>query len=303
MKKFMKNLVILLVLVIGSMILFFMILPSDENNIYGSLYDKHKYLEESEKENIILIGGSNVLMGIDSELMEDELDYNVTNMGINAGIGLRFMLNDIKTYIKSDDIVVIASEYAHYVGSLNGESALLFLLKQVPSAFKNITFEQLPVLIEGMPYFLRGQLAGILKGMEADSIQNRSNLNENGDLISHLHLDSKDITVSKSTFGNIDSEVFEILNDFSDYAKSKGARVVLTYPSLHESTFDNWVEGIEELDSLIREKTDIEIISDYNNYRFSKDEIFDTVYHLNGKGRQRRTEQLIKDLKQYLNKS
>lgn len=303
MIKFMRNLIIVLVLVIASMIVFFMVLPSDENNIFGSLDDKHDYLIESNQKNIILIGGSSLLMGIDSQMMEDELDYRVTNMGIHAGLGLKFMLSDIKSYIKSGDIVVIAAEYSHYTGKLNGESALLNLFKQVPSAFKNISFEQIPILLGGIPEFLRGQLAGILKGMEADPILNRSNLNENGDLISHLDLGSKDITVSKSTLGNIDNEVIEVLNDFSNYVKSKGAKVVLTYPSLHEDAFDNWIQDIAMLDSLIKEKTDIEIISDYNNYRFWKDEIFDTIYHLNGRGRQRRTEQLIKDLKQYLNQS
>ena len=42
------------------------------------------------------------------------------------------------------------------------------------------------------------------------------------------------------------------------------------------------------------------MISNPNNYKFTKEEIFDTVYHLNGIGRQRRTEQLIEDLKKYL---
>ena len=88
-------------------------------NLYSSLNNKHKYIEMSSKNNIIVIGDLNVLMGIDSELMEEELDYNVVNMGINAGIGLRFMINDIKDYIKRGDIIVICSKYAHYTGKLN----------------------------------------------------------------------------------------------------------------------------------------------------------------------------------------
>ena len=135
MKKFIKKLVILSLLVIISISAFLIFLPSDESNIYGSLYDKHKYIEESNKKNIIILGGSNILMGIDSELMENKLsEYNVVNIGINAGIGLRFLINDIKSYIKEGDIVVIGAEYSNYVGLLNGESALLFLLKQVPEA-------------------------------------------------------------------------------------------------------------------------------------------------------------------------
>lgn len=301
MKKFIKKLVILSLLVVISISAFLIFLPSDESNIYGSLYDKHKYIEESNKKNIIILGGSNILMGIDSELMEEELsEYNVVNMGINAGIGLRFLINDIKSYIKEGDIIVIGAEYSNYVGLLNGESALLFLLKQVPEAVQSISMEQIPILIDGMPYFLRGQLAGILKGMKADDIQNRNNINENGDLISHLDMPGVDVGISNSKFGTIDYEVFELLNEFDEYATSKGANVVLSYPSLYDKEFDNWKEDISELDKLLKEKTTIDVISDYNNYKFAKEEIFDTMYHLNRQGRQRRTEQLIEDLKEYI---
>ena len=34
---------------------------------------------------------------------------------------------------------------------------------------------------------------------------------------------------------------------------------------------------------------------------FSKNEIYDSIYHLNGAGRERRTKQLIDDLNQYIN--
>lgn len=300
MKRFIKNLTILFLLISISMITFLLILPSDENNIYGSLNDKHQYIEKSDKNNIIILGGSNVLMGIDSELIEKRLDYSVANMGINAGIGLKFLINDIKPYIKEGDIVVIAAEYSNYVGQLNGDSALLFLFKQVPNAMKSIAVEQIPRLLQGVPYFLRGQLAGILKGMEADELHNRDNLNKNGDLISHLKLEGVDVEAGNSSFGNIDYEVFEVLNEFDTYAKSKGVKVVLSWPSLYDEVFNNWSEGINELNELVKEETTVDVISDFNDYKFTKEEIFDTIYHLNEIGRQRRTEQLIEDLKKYL---
>lgn len=300
MKKFLRNISVILILVISSIAVFLTFLPVNEDNIYSSLNDKHKYIEMSPKNNIIVIGGSNVLMGIDSELMEEELDYNVVNMGINAGIGLRFMINDIKDYIKRGDIIVICSEYAHYTGKLNGESALLFLLKQIPSELKYISTENIPVMIEGFPYFLRSQVAGILKGMEVDPIQNRKNLNKNGDLIGHINISGFNVNFTKSNFGDIDNEVFDVLNEFYDYTKKLGADVVISYPSIFDEVFYSWKNDIKNLDKLLRENTNIEIISDYNNYKFTNNEMFDSIYHLNGQGRKHRTEQLIEDLKMYL---
>lgn len=300
MKKFLINISVILISVIISIVMFLIFLPVNEDNIYSSLNDKHKYIEVSSKNNIIIIGGSNVLMGIDSELMEDKLDYNIVNMGINAGIGLRFMINDIKHYIKKGDIIVICSEYAHYTGKLNGESALLFLLKQIPSEFKYISKENIPAIIDGFPYFLRSQLAGILKGMEVDSLQNRKSLNKNGDIISHINISESNFSFTNSNFGDIDNEVFGVLNEFYEYTKNIGTDVVISYPSIFDEVFYNWKDDIENLDKLLRENTNIDIISDYNNYKFTNNEMFDSIYHLNGEGRKNRTEQLIKDLKDYL---
>lgn len=301
MRELVKKITVILIIISIFMVTFLISLPVDNNNIYESLLDKHSYIVESEEKNIIIIGGSNVLMGIDSELIEENLEYKVVNMGINAGLGLRFMLNDIKNYIKEGDIVVIASEYAHYFGKLNGESALLFLFKQLPSEVKYISKEQIPILIESIPYFIRCQITGIIKGMEADEIQNRQQLNKNGDLISHLDKKSIEITGWSKKIGNIELDTFNVLNKFNMYAKSKGARVVISYPSLYDEVYYDWKEGIQELDTLLRNETDIPVISDYNNYKFSKNEMYDSIYHLNGVGRERRTKQLIDDLNQYIN--
>ena len=83
MRELVKKITVILIIISIFMVTFLISLPVDNNNIYESLLDKHSYIVESEEKNIIIIGGSNVLMGIDSELIEENLEYKVVNMGIN----------------------------------------------------------------------------------------------------------------------------------------------------------------------------------------------------------------------------
>ncbi len=76
--------------------------------------DKHEALETTAPPRIILVGGSNVAFGIDSEKMENELHLSVVNTGLHAGIGLPYMLNDVKPYLKEGDTIIIIPEYSQF---------------------------------------------------------------------------------------------------------------------------------------------------------------------------------------------
>lgn len=72
---------------------------------------------------IIFVGGSNLAFGLDSQRIKDSLNINVINYGLHAGIGLKYMVDDISTYARKGDIIVFAPEYSHfYSGLAYGES-------------------------------------------------------------------------------------------------------------------------------------------------------------------------------------
>ena len=48
---------------------------------------------------------------MDSKLVESELKMPVVNLGLHAGLGLEFILNEISSQMKSGDEVVISLEY------------------------------------------------------------------------------------------------------------------------------------------------------------------------------------------------
>src|SRR4026209_2444686 len=84
--------------------------------------DKHNLLDKQLSPRIIFVGGSNVAQGIDSNAVQQSLGLNPVNMGLDAGLGLDFMLNEVKDSVRTGDVIVIAPEYEHFEWSHHGGS-------------------------------------------------------------------------------------------------------------------------------------------------------------------------------------
>lgn len=76
--------------------------------------------------------------------------------------------------------------------------------------------------------------------------------------------------------------------------------VYMSYPSLYDEQYEMWKNDISNLINKFNEELNIPIISEVDDYVFNSEEIFDTVYHLNGSGIKRRSETLVKDLNKVL---
>ena len=301
MKKFLIKFLVIGVVSISLIFTFVLLSPSNSNHSLASLIDKHKYLEEAKGNKMILVGGSNIAMGIDSNMLEEEFDYDVVNMGINAGLGLRFMLNDAKQFIEDGDVVVIAPEYSQFIWGLNGESLLNIILKEVPSSIKSMDTNHIETLISTFPEFVRNRIAITIKGIvEKNGGENeytRSAYDNNGDMISHLGIESREVKAGITEMGEVDPEVIKCLNEFYEYVKNKKAKVYLSYPALFDQQYMVWKEDIVELDNVLNEECEIPVISKPEKYVYYSNEIYDTIYHVNELGRYNRTMPLIEDLK------
>jgi hypothetical protein len=57
------------------------------------------------------MGGSNAFYGMNSAMLSDSIHMNVVNMALFAGVGLDFMLKELRGNIKKNDVVVLSIEY------------------------------------------------------------------------------------------------------------------------------------------------------------------------------------------------
>jgi len=88
-----------------------------------ALIDKFDNLKAEKSPKIVLVGGSNLAFGMDSKTISEYYNMPVINMGLHAGIGLHFLLEGIKPYVKKDDIILIIPEYSHFYDTYLGASS------------------------------------------------------------------------------------------------------------------------------------------------------------------------------------
>ncbi len=102
-------------------------LPPQYDDLYhGILDEKVELLRSIEEEKIVVIGGSSVAFGIDSDLLSEYTGMPVVNFGVYAALGTKIMLDLSRPEINEGDIVVLALELDPETLSLyfNSETAL-----------------------------------------------------------------------------------------------------------------------------------------------------------------------------------
>ena len=300
MKKFILK--ILLFFVVFGLIFIIGILlpvtPGSKNNMISYKVQKDSMLRNVESPRIIFVGGSNLVFGLNSELIKDEFDLNPINAGLAINFGLIYMMDDVLPYVKSGDYVVLAPEYQHYFGDLAyGNNDLFRLLMDVErSGFKKLRNEQIPNLIKSMPtYFLSKFKPRQYFYKDKNDVYGNHIFNEYGDSFFHWGLEKREFPVVQSIKGNFNYALIKEINDFNDQIKAKGATLFVTYPGFQAASLDivkNQVDKVQEE----LEKTGLMILGTPERYSMPDSLMFDQIYHLSKDGVDRRTKLLIEDL-------
>ena len=295
------TLLTLAAVVTGAAIYFYRPINTQAIDYVGAIQDKHARLRHTPAPRIILVGGSNVAFGTDSYKIEQALGRPVVNMGIHAGLGLIFMLNEVKADIQRGDLIVLSPEY--YIRE--AEYDLLELtIEFYPEAarYQPITpFNQVPERLKRwvmqIQETVRGQ--GQITG---NDIYKRDAFNERGDLVPQVNLDEgypiddRHIIASKDYAAYINQ-----MNLFQTYAESRGARVVFLYPSFVQTAFERNRGAIKFYQQQIDQQLKIPVLNQPETFSYPRAYFFDTAYHLNAQGREKRTEFTIDVLQKELN--
>lgn len=275
-----------------------------QSSILGAYPTKHELLKQTKTKKIILLGGSNLSFGINSKQIEKVLKKPVINMGIHAGVGLEFMINDIKSYISEGDTVILVPEYEHfYTNNFYGEMELISVLFDIePQSKKLINREQWYHLIQYLPTYsakkIKNYIPSILNNKEESlSIYHKNSFNENGDAYFHWSLPNQNYLPAIKNTGNekINKDViYQILN-FKHYLKNQNATLLIFPPVIDETSYNNQEIIINKINDELT-KNHINFVSEPIKYRYSDTLFFNSYYHLTKMGVDKRTQQLINDL-------
>lgn len=306
-RLFRKILLLGLLVLCSNILIILLVYFPDQSGFNAAIIDKHRIIKEIDSPRLVFVGGSSLAFGLDSESVEKQLGINVVNMGLRATFGLRYILQEVKPYIKSGDTIVIVPEYQQFYGMQEGTSELFrTIINSFPQGLRYVSsFKQCLAFFSDYPNFIRLQIIRSLRRASRknpedfeDPVYCRSCFNQNGDVISHLTRQPKDITRLslfpkdiKFSPGSVD-----LLNDFYSYALSKGARVFVIFPSIPRGQYEKERTRLDGLYSQLKNTLKIAMLSTPSDGVYPEDYFFDTVYHLNIRGREHNTAGIIRGL-------
>lgn len=249
---------------------------------------------------IILIGGSNVLLGIDSDSLETKTGIPVINMGLNADLGLKFMTEFSKEYLTAGDIVIFSPEYCFFFdnNSYWGSSKLIDLIINNPDAATNIKS------MEQMFYTILLSPAALISRSIYGADSYNPSISEKGDYLwNEISLQNKVKLPVASKINN--SISIHIINDLISYRRFLYSRDIKLYLSFEYVPRDLFLLNKDTFDKLYRRLlyAGFNVLAPPEACTLSTHYFYDTADHLNAVGRILRTDQLAIDFKRHFEKS
>ena len=280
--------------------------PQFTNSCYAGMLDKYERLTSIDEPKLVLLGGSNLGFGMNSQVLEEAMQMPVVNMGFFASVKSDFYLNLTKPHIKEGDIVIICYEYALYSEKNSTPYELLYTIENYPEFWHAVPWYDYPYL--AAEYFDQYASEKIPRmairkfNKPASSIADaycRAAFNAWGDNAYprpndniYLQFCPNDIFTKE----NIDPSIMKRLDCFYDDALAQGAKVFISFPPIAKNHVGNDASQIAAYKAALDEQTRIPIISEITEYLYEDILFYDSHYHLNDKGARLRTEQLISDL-------
>lgn len=277
---------------------------ADPQHFLAALNDKVHLLDGAPGKRLILIGGSNLLFGVDSSDLQASLGRPVCNFSLHAGLGLEYPLWLALPRLHAGDLVVISPEYFAAAPQLEvlAQSALYY-----PAA-ERFAAEHLGLLDQLRFYLQETQkAAGVLHGRAYIALGGknpdqlfRRDISPQGDMIGHLDRPRppgslRDFLLQPSDY----SAALALIEDFAARAQQKGARVVFAYPTVCQSF---WTQNGEPIRIFANQLAGLRcpVINTPMTFVYPDSVYYDTAYHLTREGRQRRTVDLLACLQPFL---
>ncbi len=295
MKRFVAKIGLLIILLLIAV--FALVFKLDRNDYFYAYSKKVERLDSLQNvQKLVLLGGSNLAFGINSSKLQTELNIPVVNMGLHAGLGLRFQLDDILSKVDSLDYLVIAPEYDNFLGKgAEGDiNTLTHMFVLSPAHMKNLTCDKFKEILFRVPQDIcRNSLAMSNRQSNSDWSYSANNFNYLGDEVGHLRYNKIFKPLKTQYFAS------DFNHQFSNYFVEKisqladnGVRIILVPPVIQESYYmANRLKVKEIVDELGKRGVDFHLSPD--STALSDNNFFDTVYHANKTGVELYTEMIL----------
>ncbi len=306
MKYFLRS---LLLFTIPLVVLIFIgfIMPPTPRASTSHLFAKYQMdslLRNVASPRVILVGGSNISLSINSQIIKDSLRVNPINTGLSINIGLCYMLDNTLKYIRRGDIVIVCPEYDQFFNrvSLGGEDLVRTVFDVSRRSILDLRPSQAKNIAPLLPYYslTKFKVREYISERDPSEIYDKDAFNIYGDNCKHWKLVGQSVDALKPLdIGSFDQFAIDLLVDFEAAVIQKGARLFITFPALQEESFLHQRAGIKKVEMEMK-KAGFSLLGSPERYIVPDSLLFDSPYHLIKTGVDQRTMLLVRDLKNSL---
>lgn len=302
LKSFLKILTYFFSMLLGATLVG-IFLPATPKASTSHLFAKVKMdslLKNVEPPRLILVGGSNISLSINSQLLKDSLRVNPINTGISWDIGFQYMFDNTLKYVGPGDIIVASLEYNQFYNGavFGGEHLMRTIFDVAPEEFFHLSIRQFLNILPDIPYyaFSKYNVSEYFFKRNPLEIYYSEATNQYGDNFKHWNLSSTVVQPLDPLPATYDEYAFDVLAEFESAIIEKGAILLITFPAMQEASFEIQKEGIKAIEEEFK-KRKFSLIGTPERYLMPNTLLFDAPYHLIKAGVDVRTKLLIEDLK------
>ena len=279
----------------------FSFIPTYTGSFCASLIDKVNRLESIEEPKIVLIGDSNLAYGIDSQLIEEQIGMPVVNMGLHGGLGNVFHEQMAKLNVCEGDIYVVCHSNYYDMGIIDNYALAWLTIENHPRLWRILRTEDVWPMMKDFPIYLKKSIAREMDGTRNQE-DGRSLFNEYGDRCDERTETQPGIFDKDLAYvvPYVTDETMARLNELSEYLSERGAELVIAGFPIADGEKTPKEPSVQDFQEGLEQRAKFPIISDFEDYKFEYKYFYNSTLHLTDEGTKLRTEQLIKDLKKYM---
>lgn len=294
-------LIILVALLIGDHVI------GKKNMVFDESYMINSWITQKENaanklnkngSKIVFVAGSNTLYGVNTKKIGDATGIPTLNLGTHAGLSA-YIFYEAKKVLKPKDIVFLPLEYEYYTDEYQINSLPLTLVEYVIS-YDNNYYKLLSLKNKLRILTYTAQLKAIISiGKKHDR---QYPLSSTGDVVEVLETDKNfaatavplEINVSKLSSNYQKWELYK----FIQWCKRNDVKVFAFAPNFHHKQ----CVTEKEKSSLIEiykfyKLVGVDFVGTFEDGFYNLHDMYNTPYHLNKKGQEKRTIYFIKKIK------
>jgi hypothetical protein len=262
-----------------------------------------------QRPKLLVAGGSASLFGISGQQIEVGTGLPTINMATHAGLGIGYMLHMIRQAAKPGDTILLILEYEIY-DAVPSDVLVDYLYARDPGYIASLPLSlrwkmplylSLPRLLNGLTS--RPGTAGVSSETTFGCYNVRS-LNPQGDetcnqgdgrppeALARLREQIASVPANSPV---IAAESLQEIRRFLDWCRATNVRVIVSFPNtVRTPVLDNpsWMAFFARVIGFYR-SLDLPVLGSPHSFMYDQSLFYDTRYHLNDRGVQLRTAQLI----------